>query len=314
MNCPNSATWGTSGAAALLTLIYILAHQYFHKYIYFLSWAPIRVLVMGVLWSFADTESSNLAFYVSYIGFATSALFLILTRVVGYTTSAIVNNTVISLVPTAIVVILFMNGQRQTAEITSIVTTVSMGFILIYLELDKMRPPSSSARHISLIWGGVIVAFGASFTFLSSYLECSGLAIWAGLVASTPIHNTLSLLFLVDGDTEEVVHIWSIGEVIHIANFTVLVVLAYFDVEVQNFSLLHNFATWQKLALVAAVITVFTPILIYILHFLVLKSVRLPQRAEMVLARPAVPQRPPNLSDTISGVSYKRIPNAALRL
>lgn len=315
MSCPSAGTWATAGSVATLTLIYIVAHYYLHRYIYFFSWAPVRVLALGVMWSFSDTSSSNLAFYISYVGFATSSLFLLLTRLTSTRTNTIILNTVLSLVPTAIVIALFLAGATKEGELTSIILTAAMGMVLLYVELAPERPPpASTANGVGFFWALTIVTIAASFTFLSSYLECMDMGIWAGLVASMPLHNTMSLLFLVDrGTEEEVIHVWSLGEVIHIANFTILIVLAYLEVELQDLHILHRFSTWTKLSIVVSVISVCTLILVYILHFLFLKSGKLQQRAMVLSTVSAVPTLPTVRSRT-GGVHGTPSRHGTLRL
>ena len=294
MSCPSTSTWATSGSVAALTLVYIVAHYYLHRYIYFFSWAPVRVLALGVMWSFSDTSSSNLAFYISYVGFASSSLFLILTRLTSARTNTVIRNTCLSLIPSAVVIALFLAGQTQFGELTSIAVTATMGIVLMYIELAPERPPPvSTTSSVGFFWTLAIVSIAASFTFLSSYLECMDMGIWAGLVASMPLHNTMSLLFLVErGTEEEVIHVWSLGEVIHIANFTILIVLAYLEVELQNLHVLHRFSTWTKLSIVVSVISACTLILVYILHFLFLSTGKLQQREKILNMAAAVPTLP----------------------
>lgn len=312
--CPDHGTWITTGVAFLFTVLYLLAHRYLHKYIYFLSWAPVRILVLGVMWSLSEGESANTAFYVSYVSLATSSLFLILCRLTPINNCTILFNTLLSLFPTGMVIYLFLNDQRHSAEITSFAITIITGGLLMYSEIDKMRPPSEEAHNINVAYLLTIILLGTGATFLSATLECMDYGIWAGLVASMPLHNTMALLFLVERDSvQEVIHVWSCGEVIHIVNFSFLVILAYLNVEVEDLTVFRDMQKWHKLLIVVSVITVCTPVLMYILHFLFLNSVKLPQRAARVLAR-IVPDTPPTLSDRRSGVSDTPRSQYTLRL
>lgn len=178
------------------------------KKVLLLTLLPSRVIILGILWS-GSPQSDSVQLDMSFNEVSVGALFLLLVKQCiekpfradpnNTKTSLLIFLSIVALVPASVEIL--YTQDRDTAQwLTGIVSIAVVSFLMI--KQTRENPPEREFEFSFCKKIQIALLLGL-LTLVSSFADCLGGELWAGLICAFPIDSLIILSHLLEDMKEK---------------------------------------------------------------------------------------------------------------